>query len=85
MLRPRVLENGPAGAIQVLIFPAGHGGAHCQAWTGLAPRLAGCRIGQYLCTVNSHYKHTVGMGGNMLITNVCLYRVEIIYMTKMDK
>ncbi|RPB20165.1 hypothetical protein L211DRAFT_895019 [Terfezia boudieri ATCC MYA-4762] len=33
-------------------------------------------------TVNSRYKHTVGTGGSMLITNICLYREKITYMTK---
>ena len=34
-------------------------------------------------TENSRYKHTVGTGGGMLITNICLYREKIIYMRKL--
>jgi len=33
-------------------------------------------------TVNSRYKHTVGTGGGMLITNVCIYQEKITFMTK---
>ena len=37
----------------------------------------------YHDTENSRYKHTVGTGGGMLITNICLYREKIIYMRKL--
>ena len=36
-------------------------------------------------TVYSRYKHTVRTGGGMLITNLCIYREKITYMTKQTK
>jgi len=36
-------------------------------------------------TVYSLYKHRVGTGHGMLITNLCLYREKIPYITKQTK